>query len=237
MKKAGIATAWLALVALGAALPAEPKDTKTPKQALRALNDLIGSWRGTGTPSGDGQRRDFWTEKLTWEWQFKGKDAWLTVVFDKSKHFDRGELRYLPGDDAFSLAVRTTGKDSLTFTGTLKNRVLALEREDDQRKEKQRLVFTMLHENRFLYRYEVKPQTKALFTKLYQVGATKEGVPFAAGDGRPECIVSGGLGTIAISYKGQTYYVCCSGCRAEFNEDPDKYVREYQQKKAKSKER
>ena len=60
-------------------------------------------------------------------------------------------------------------------------------------------------------------------------------MPFASGDSRPECIVSGGLGTIPVMYMGQTYYVCCSGCRTEFNADPAKYVREYNEKKAKKK--
>jgi hypothetical protein len=70
-----------------------------------------------------------------------------------------------------------------------------------------------------------------LFARRYQVGATKEGVPFAGGDGKPECIVSGGLGTTAVMFQGKTYYVCCSGCRTEFNENPEKYVREYESKK------
>ncbi len=66
------------------------------------------------------------------------------------------------------------------------------------------------------------------------MGATKKGVPFASkGDNQPECIVSGGLGTIKVRYKGKTYYVCCSGCKAEFDEHPEKYVKEYEQKKAK----
>jgi hypothetical protein len=99
--------------------------------------------------------------------------------------------------------------------------------------ETQRLVFTLLHANRFLYRYDTRASGKTLFSTHYRVGATKEGVPFAAGDGRPECIVSGGLGTISVSYKGQTYYVCCSGCRVEFNENPEKYINEYNAKKNK----
>jgi hypothetical protein len=219
-----------------AALPAaDPPAQRNPKAALQAFNDLIGSWRGAGTPAGtrEEQQRGFWTEKLTWEWQFKGKDAWLTVAFDKSKHFDKGTLRYVPESDTFAFAVVTPVKETLTFNGPLKNRVLTLQREDDRKKETQQLVITLLHANRFLYRYEVKPASKALFGKVYTVGATKEGVPFAAGDGQPECVVSGGLGTMPVVYKGQTYYVCCSGCRAEFKEDPEKYVKEYQQKKAK----
>src|SRR5262249_61082512 len=110
---------------------------------------------------------------------------------------------------------------------------LTLDRKDGDKKQDQRLVISPLHANRFLYDYYVKPSDRGLYTKLYQVGATKEGVPFAGGDGRPECIVSGGLGTIPVTYKGKTYYVCCSGCRSAFNEDPERFIKEFEEKKAK----
>src|SRR5205814_3634563 len=133
-----------------------------------------------------------------------------------------GELRYVPDKDHYTLTLLTPAKDKYTFTGSLKERVLTLSREENG--EQQRLVFTLLHEGeRYLYRYEVKPAGKALFAQKYKVGATKEGIQFAGGDGKPECIVSGGLGTMPVSYMGKTYYVCCSGCRAEFNENPAKY--------------
>jgi YHS domain-containing protein len=67
------------------------------------------------------------------------------------------------------------------------------------------------------------------------VGATKEGVAFAGGDAGPECIVSGGKGTMQVSYKGKTYYVCCTGCRDEFKAEPEKYVQEFEAKKKKAK--
>jgi hypothetical protein len=97
-------------------------------------------------------------------------------------------------------------------------------------------VFTLLHANRFLYRYEVQPTDRPAFTRLYQVGVTKEGEPFAGkGDALPECIVSGGLGKIQVSYKGQTYFVCCSGCRSAFNDAPEKFIKEAAAKKAPAK--
>jgi hypothetical protein len=204
---------------------------RSPKEALQVFNDLIGSWRGTATPAGtkEEQQKGFWIETLTWEWQFKGKDAWLKIVFDKSKNFTGGELRYLPEQDAYALTLRTPSKETLTFTGPFKDKVLTLAREGKD--DTQRLVFTLLHENRFLYRYEVRPAGKTLFSRRYGVGATKEGVAFAAGDGKPECIVSGGLGTLPVLYMGKTYYVCCSGCRDEFRENPEKYVKEFEAKK------
>ena len=47
---------------------------------------------------------------------------------------------------------------------------------------------------------------------------------------------SGGRGTIPVTYKGQTYYVCCTGCRDAFKEDPEKYLKEYAERKAKEKQ-
>src|SRR5690242_5313636 len=69
----------LAAAAVPAALPAGDAPKRTPREALQPFNVLIGSWRGTGVPSGTRaeQQRGFWSETVSWEWQFKGQDAWL----------------------------------------------------------------------------------------------------------------------------------------------------------------
>ncbi len=236
MKRLRTAPLLLLVIAVGpAALPADAPVKRTAKEALQPFNVLIGPWRGTGVPSGTRaeQQRGFWSETFSWEWQFKGSDAWLKLAVAKGKYLDGGELRYVPDRDLYRLTVRTTAKDTLTFEGRLKEHVLTLERADEKKNEKQRFVITLLHVERHLYRYDTKPAGRSLFSKVYQVGATREGVEFAKGDGRPECVVSGGLGTIAVAYRGETYYVCCGGCRTEFNADPAKYIKEYQEKKKK----
>ena len=85
----------------------KPANTKSPRKALQAFGDLIGTWNGTGTPVGSREdvQKNFWTEKMSWEWQFKDKDAWLKVAFEKSKNFAAGELRYVPGKDHFTLTL------------------------------------------------------------------------------------------------------------------------------------
>src|SRR5262249_10774456 len=58
----------------------------------------------------------------------------------------------------------------------------------------------------------------------------KEGESFAAGGAAsdlPKCIVTGGAGTLTVMYQGKSFPICCSGCRDEFNENPDKYVKKY----------
>jgi hypothetical protein len=207
----------------------------TSKEALQALNDLIGSWRGTATPAGtkEEQQRNFWVETITWQWQFKDKDAWLQVAFDKSKHFTKGTLRYVPAKNNFVLTLTTLAKEEQTFTGQLNDKVLTLDCEPDAKGDVRRVVVTLLHDNRYLYRVDTKKAERTSFTNVFKVGATREGVSFAAGSDKPECIVSGGLGTRPVEFMGKTYYVCCSGCATEFNADPAKYVREFEAKKAK----
>ena len=70
-----------------------------------------------------------------------------------------------------------------------------------------------------------------MFTKVYQVAASKMGESLAASGKKNECIVTGGTGTIPVSFMGETFYVCCSGCRDAFNEEPAKYVAAFKEKK------
>ena len=88
---------------------------------------------------------------------------------------------------------------------------------------------------RFIYKFEHKPAGRTLFTKDYLVACNKKGESMAAGEKKVICVVSGGLGKIPVSYNGVTYFVCCSGCKEAFEENPAKYVKEYEKKKAEGK--
>jgi hypothetical protein len=235
--------AFVAVLGLAAALDATQPETKakSPREALQAFSDLIGDWKCTGTPVGTREeiQKNFWTEKMSWEWQFKDKDAWLKIAFEKGKHFSGGELRYVPDKDHYTLTLTTVKKDKVTYVGTIEMRdqtkIVTFDRDAD--KETQRFVFRLLHDNVFRYTYEVKAEGRPLFAKKWSVGAIKDGQAFAAGTGKPECIVSGGTGTSPVMYMGKTYYVCCSGCRDEFNASPAKYVKEFEEKQAKAKKK
>src|ERR1700722_16057635 len=90
---------FILLVAMAAAAWAGDR-ADTPASArdgLKPFNVLIGEWKGIGEPEGTARQRQagFWTEGIKWSWQFKGDDAWLTVTFDKGKHFTSGDLRFV----------------------------------------------------------------------------------------------------------------------------------------------
>ncbi|MBX9582496.1 MAG: hypothetical protein K2X87_19500 [Gemmataceae bacterium] len=226
------AAVLVALLGVGSEPPAGAKPAAEPasaRDALRPFNLLVGSWKGTGTPEGtrDERAAGLWTETDTWGWQFKGQDVCLTATFDKGKHYSRGELRYSAEKRAYQLDLTAADETTATFTGALKDKVLTLDRADPPAGEDQRLVVTLLHHNRHLVRFEARPAGSKLgFVRKWQVGATKEGVPFADVPKGPECVVSGGLGTMKVTHNGQDYYVCCSGCRDAFKEDPEKFIKE-----------
>jgi len=89
---------------------------------------------------------------------------------------------------------------------------------------------------RLLMLYERRLPGAEQYIRLAEVGYTREGSGFAkAGSGSPECIVTGGLGTIAVQFEGKTYYVCCTGCRELFDDDPAGVLADYRARKAKEK--
>ena len=100
--------ALTALVVCCLSLSGQAPAKKGPREALAPFNDLIGTWRAVGTPAGtrEEQQKGFWNENMSWEWKFKGPDAWLEVVFKDSKNFTAGELRYDPAKDNFLFTVK-----------------------------------------------------------------------------------------------------------------------------------
>lgn len=217
-------------------LLAHASEPVTSRTALQSLHDLIGSWKATGEPllgSREERLKGFWVENIAWSWKFKGDDAWLKADFTKGKYYQSAEMRYDPATEKYRLKLTMTEKKPLVFEGTRQDRKLILERTDETSKDVHRLTFNLLHAERHLVRYEVQPGGKTRFVGQWQIGATKQGVPFATTQAMRECLVSGGLGTSPVMYKGVTYYVCCSGCRDAFNEEPEKYIQEFEAKRKK----
>ena len=166
--------ACVAMIALAAVLAAdEPTKKKSPREALQAFGELIGSWRCTGTPNGTREeiQKNFWTEKMSWEWQFKDKDAWLKIGFEKGKYFTGGEVRYVPEKDHFTLTLTTAAKEKITYIGSIetrdKTKIVTFEREVN--KDSQRLVFTLLHDNLYNYKFEEKPDGRPLYKMKWTV--------------------------------------------------------------------
>ena len=68
-----------------------------------------------------------------------------------------------------------------------------------------RVSITPLHDTRLLVLLEAEDTERHTFSRLGEVGYTREGVAFAAGESYPLCVVTEGRGTIRVSFKGKIY--------------------------------
>jgi hypothetical protein len=203
-----------------------------PREALQGLQDFIGDWKGSGTS--EKNTSQFWKETANWSWRFKGKDVYLSVDIKGNKNHTGGEMRYLPEKGAYQFTLLDPKGGKQVYEGAVKNKVLTLERVNPDTSDTEQIKLnTAGGGDRLIYTFAIKPAGRTLYNKQYQVGYTKEGVTFGVAEGskKPECVVTGGLGTMTVSYMGATYYVCCSGCRDAFNDNPAKIIAEYRAKK------
>ena len=216
--------------------PCQGASAEDVKEALQALGEYIGEWKGTGGPDKPkaGPKDKIWAEEISWSWRFKGDDAWMSMTVKKGTYFKGGELRYLPGKKVYEFTALQADDTKQVFTGTIKNDNLILESKDAKTGEVQILTMNNAAEGaRFIYRLSRKKAGSTLVTKDFMVATTREGVSLGAREKKNECVVSGGLGTSSVSYKGETFYICCSGCADAFRENPEKYVTEFKAKKKK----
>jgi YHS domain-containing protein len=109
--------------------------------------------------------------------------------------------------------------------------VLTLVSEPDVDEMISRITLRQLNDKRMLVLYEKRRADQSFYARVGEVGYTREGTRLASSDSSgPECVVTGGEGTIKVMHEGKTYYVCCTGCRDAFNDDPVGILADYRAK-------
>lgn len=207
---------------IGTGSVARDEDTRRAAQrALEPFNTLVGGWRGVGQPRRMSNRGS-WTEEADWAWKLSKDNASVVVQIKDGKLIESASLGFDPESKRFLLDVRTPGTETLRFTGKFeKDKELVLTH-DAADGAVRRITLRLLHEDRVTLLFEFKMAGSDFFARQAEVGYTRIGGKFAAaGDGYPKCIVTGGRGTTTVTYKGKTYYVCCSGCKQAFDDDPE----------------
>jgi YHS domain-containing protein len=247
---------WLSLSAGHSAGAEKPDSSKTDstiadKKALAAFQSLIGEWKGVGQPH-RGSNQGSWSEESQWAWRFADGRAEIVAKLDHDPYVGAlrlqtagrvGQFRLIatpPADkpDAKS-TVKSADQDSsptkeARFSGTAGadgQLVLNIEGDPAPTRTARVTLRIVADGDRLVMIYEARNGDR--FTRLAEVGSTRKGSSFAVkGAGAHECVVTGGQGTIAVEYKGETYYVCCTGCRDLFKQDPEKVLAEYRERKA-----
>jgi hypothetical protein len=238
-------------VALGAVLAAEPAakpDAKSavesaaaPKKAdvlagLAPLQKMVGEWRAVGQPR-RGSAAGSWQEQRQVVWDHQGETPALLGQTSKSPPlYPRWSWSCLPGTDQ-PIVLTATAADGTerVFRGAVDDKKLVVETAADGP-----LVFRAtlqwLSDDRFTLLWEQRQAQQTFYQRQAEVAYQRQGTRLAAKDGSgPECVVTGGLGTIAVMHAGKTYYVCCTGCQDAFNADPEGILAEYIARRTSSK--
>ena len=228
MKSLLTSTALVAMTALvaGDSPPAQQQER------LAKLQPLVGSWRGVGQPQ-RGSTKDSWVEEAEWAWSYGQAGPALVAKLPKGKYFSQFRLSAGDGNRSLVLTATPAGGGGARYSGQFDNQEQLVLTADTPRGElPQRLSFRFVAGgDRLLLLMEKQGASSTLFVRLAEVGYTRQGSGFGKNLAQRECIITGGLGTIEVAHGGKSYFVCCTGCRDYFNENPEKVLAEYAARK------
>jgi len=221
--------------------PDPEKQIQTIIAKLQPLQVLLGQWRGT-------TRREYENFKAVdnheWVWDLRSKpdQPALTIQSDKSPYIKTARLTWDTAQNKFVLTVVDPAGITRDFTGDFTDPVHEIVGSDDKLHKVFRLefdqndsgdnsevwqfAFAQQENNRYLLEVS-KRRGKANFARFDTVSTQREGTSFAVSDtgyAEKTCIISEGLGTMEVTYKGRSYWVCCTGCKAAFEEDPATWI-------------
>ncbi|MBC8290243.1 MAG: hypothetical protein H8E37_07990 [Planctomycetes bacterium] len=212
------------------AKPLTKAEKAAAQKALEPFNSYVGGWRGAGQVR-RGSRTGAWQENGIFVWNFDNGGVGIQYDVKKGKHIRQGLLTWDAKAKKFRLDATFADKVKRKFTGEFAKNAFVLESEPDAKDYVSRVTIRQLNEKRMLVLYETRKASQSFYRRLGEVGYTREGTRLATSDSTgPECVVTGGAGTIAVSFKGKTYYVCCTGCRDAFNDDPEGILADYKAK-------
>src|SRR4051812_3486078 len=202
------------------------------KKAMAPVKGYVGEWKGVGGGRGD-SAKDSWGEEAEWAWEFKNGRAAMVFNSSNGHFYTAGKLEPADKPGAFHFTgTLPGGKSKEEFSGEVnKEGDLVLLNDSAGAGRPTRLTLSLVAKGaRMVTTYE-KSVRKGTYAPMAEVGLTLKGSGFGKAVDMRECVVTGGTGKIAVSYKGQQYFVCCGGCRDEFNENPDKVMAAWKKRK------
>ena len=220
----GVFAAWLVLASSAFAFGVD----EVP-EAFVPFEHMVGGWKGTASPVANKVKG--WQETHGWAWKFeKGVPVGMSLTLDGDKAVAKGLLTFDPAAKKYHLDGADPAGKPVAYLGAFSpdGKTLTLDRVGSSPEGKERIVIRP-NSNKIRYTLLVERQEKGApqFKGVFSVGLTKEGESFAAGGAEanlPKCILTGGAASMTVSYNGKSYPICCTGCRDEFNDNPEKYA-------------
>lgn len=205
--------------------PVKKVDEKTRLAQLEALepfNALIAEWNGNGFVPGKDKNKTGWEEKSQWVWQLKG-DVCIKFAYTGGKVLSKGTLFYDTKLKQYLLKAVRADKTEATYVGEFDegNKKKMNFTTELSTKEVEKITMDFSDSIRVKVMVErTKPGKDPVLA--YEIGATKKGEKISGStESGPKCLITGGPGTSSV---GGGYFVCCTGCRDAYNENPAKWI-------------
>ncbi len=214
------------------------------KKALKVIQVLIGQWHGIADKA-PGATKSF--EEFNWIWDVRTDKAQpaLTMKTDNSPYMKSARLTYLIDEQQYQLTIVDKEDRKRELRGKFTEDPMFQPGEDKKQtpqqihklqlteagEEKGRWQVVMNQRDNNRYLLELYRAQGSKFNRFETIGNQREGTSFALNDSdfkEKTCVISQGLGTIPLSHKGKQYWVCCSGCKAAFEEDPEKWIAKFE---------
>ena len=221
-------------------LPPE-KQIDEVKKALKPIQVVLGQWHGIIDKSKE-------YEDLNWVWDWKtdrAQPALTMKTVGDGVIFKSVRLTYLTDEEQFQMTIFDKDGQPRVLQGVFTEEPSDKPGEDKKQtpqrtyklkltengdaKDRWQVVMNQQENNRYLL--ELSKARGKNFVRFDTIATQREGTSFAINDSdfkEKTCVISQGLGTIQVSHKGKSYWVCCSGCKAAFEEDPEKWIAKFE---------
>ncbi len=221
-------------------LPPE-KQIDEVKKALKPIQVVLGPWHAIIDKSKT-------YEDLQWVWDWKtdrAQPALTMTTKEDGEYFKSARLTYLVEEEKFQMTLTDKEGKQRVLQGVFTEEPSEKPGEDKKQtpqrtyklqlaetgdaKDRWQIVMNQQDNNRYLL--ELSKMRGSRFVRFDTAASQREGTSFAINDSdfkEKTCVISQGLGTIQVSHKGKSYWVCCSGCKAAFEEDPEKWIAKFE---------
>jgi hypothetical protein len=224
-------------------------DTKPPKiddviNGLKPIQIVLGKWQGV-------VNRAAASEVHEWMWDLRTDKNFPSLVLNAAEgnFFTKARITFDPRVSKYKMTTldeedvtrhyegvfEAEPEDVPAGDGKTVNRTFKLklaELPNAEHNTRFQFVFNQQENNRYLLEV-YRARGKADFRRLDTIGSQRDGTSLARSDedyGDRTCVISQGLGTSQVSYKGKSYWVCCSGCAAAFKDDPETWIARFEAK-------
>ena len=229
-----------------------PVDIKPPKiddviNGLKPIQIMLGKWNGVVNKAAA-------SEEHEWMWDLRTDKQFPSLVLNAAdgNYFVKARITFDPRVNQYKMTTLDeedvtryyTGEfsaepedvpagDGKTVNRTFKLKLSEIPNADHNTRFQ--FVFNQQENNRYLLEV-YRARGKSDYRRLDTIGTQRNGTSLARSDedyGDKTCVISQGLGSSQVSYKGKSYWVCCSGCAAAFKDDPETWIARFEALKKK----